>query len=309
MSEIDLNLLRVFDTLFELGNVTKAGARLGLTQSAVSHALARLRQSVGDPLFVRAPGGLQPTARAIEIAPGVREGLAQLRTALSPSAFDPATADRRFAIAAGSYFCALLIPKLLARARREAPGVSFRVQPLGGDLLVDLDEGAVDLALGAFTKVPRRLRLGTLFDEELVWIAAAGSPLVGRRLSQAEIAEQPRVVIAAGKSFETLRLLTSEGGLERRTITDTDDPPIETSGEPPVSVYDVVTALAVVGRTDCIAMVPKRFAMHDGERNAVAILDAPDSGHGIALTMLWHSKFEEDAGVRWLRELVADIVS
>src|SRR3546814_8209277 len=68
LSEIDLNLLRVFDTLFELGNVTKAGARLGLTQSAVSHALGRLRQSIGDPLFVRAPGGLQPTARAIEIA-------------------------------------------------------------------------------------------------------------------------------------------------------------------------------------------------------------------------------------------------
>ncbi len=308
MSEIDLNLLRVFDTLFELGNVTKAGARLGLTQSAVSHALGRLRTSIGDPLFVRAPGGLQPTARAIEIAPGVREGLAQLRTALSPSTFDPATAERRFTIAAGSYFCALLIPRLLARARRDAPGVSFRVQPLGGELLVDLDEGGVDLALGAFTKVPKRLRLGTLFHEELVWIAKADSPLVGRRLSQADIAEQPRVVIATGKSFETLRLLTSEGGLERRTITDTDDPPAETMGEPPVGVYDAMTALAVVGRTDCIAMVPKRFALQDGERHGIVILDAPDSGDGIALTMLWHSKFEEDAGVGWLRMVVADIV-
>ena len=308
MSDIDLNLLRVFDTLFELGNVTKAGARLGLTQSAVSHALGRLRQSVGDPLFVRAPGGLQPTARAIEIAPGVREGLAQFRTALSPSAFDPTTAERRFAIAAGSYFCALLIPKLLARARRSAPGVSFRVQPLGGDLLVDLDEGTVDLALGAFTKVPKRLRLGTLFHEELVWIAAGASPLVGRRLRQAEIAEQPRVVIATGKAFETLRLLTSEGGLERRTITDTGDPPIEASSEPPVSVYDVMTALAVVGRTDCIALVPKRFAQQDGDRHGVAILDVADSGDGVDLTMLWHSKFEEDAGVRWLREIVADLM-
>src|SRR3546814_2267624 len=80
-----------------------AGARLGLTQAAVSQALGRVRQSIGDPLFVRAPGGLQPTARAIEIAPGVRVGLSQLRTALSPSAFDPGTADRRFTIAAGSY--------------------------------------------------------------------------------------------------------------------------------------------------------------------------------------------------------------
>src|SRR3546814_444671 len=208
MSEIDLNLLRVFDTLFELGNVTKAGARLGLTQSAVSHALGRLRQSIGDPLFVRAPGGLQPTARAIEIAPGVRVGLSQLRTALSPSAFDPGTADRRFTIAAGSYFCALFIPGLLARARQIAPNVSFRIQPLGGDLLVDLDEGAIDLALGAFTKIPRRLWLEALFQEELVWIAAAGSPLAGRRLRQADLTGQPRVLIAAGNR-KSKRLNTS----------------------------------------------------------------------------------------------------
>ncbi|HVI97858.1 MAG TPA: LysR family transcriptional regulator [Sphingomonas sp.] len=309
MSEIDLNLLRVFDTLFELGNVTKAGARLGLTQSAVSHALGRLRQSIGDPLFVRAPGGLQPTARAIEIAPGVRVGLSQLRTALSPSAFDPGTADRRFTIAAGSYFCALLIPKLLARARETAPNVSFRVQPLGGDLLVDLDEGIVDVALGAFTKVPKRLRLGTLFHEELVWIAATGSPLAGRRLTQAELAEQPRVVIAAGKSFESLRLLTSEGGLERRTITDTGETSSGVADEPPASVYDAMTALAVVGRTDCIALVPKRFAQQDGERHGIVILDVPDSGDGIGLTMLWHSKFEEDDGVRWLREVISTLMA
>ncbi|MCM8730137.1 LysR family transcriptional regulator [Hephaestia sp. GCM10023244] len=308
MSEIDLNLLRVFDTLFELGNVTKAGARLGLTQSAVSHALGRLRQSVGDPLFVRAPGGLQPTARAIEIAPGVRMGLSQLRTALSPSAFDPGTAHRRFTIAAGSYFCALLIPRLLAHARQVAPHVSFRVQPLGGDLLVDLDEGAVDVALGAFTKIPKRLRVEPLFQEELVWIAAGRNALVGRRLTPADLAEQPRVVIATGKPFEALRLLTSEGGLERRTIIDTNDPPNGTTTEPPISVYDARTALAVVGRTDCIALVPKRFAQQDGARLGVAILDVPDSGDEIGLTTLWHSKFEEDAGVRWLRETISALI-
>ena len=83
MVELDLNLLRVFDTLFEMRSVTRAAGKLGLTQSAVSHALRRLRDALDDPVFVRAPGGLQPTARAIEIAPGVREGLAQLRGALN----------------------------------------------------------------------------------------------------------------------------------------------------------------------------------------------------------------------------------
>ena len=96
MVEVDLNLLRVFDTLYELRSVTRAASRLGLTQSAVSHALGRLRRAIDDPLFVRAPGGLQPTARAVEMAPGVREGLVQLRGALSPTLFDPASAVRRF---------------------------------------------------------------------------------------------------------------------------------------------------------------------------------------------------------------------
>src|SRR3546814_5499681 len=97
MNELDLNLLRIFDALIEQRSVTRTANRLGLTQSAISHALARLRQSIGDPLFVRVAGGLQPTARAIEIAPGIRQGLLQFRDALSPSLFDPATAKRRFA--------------------------------------------------------------------------------------------------------------------------------------------------------------------------------------------------------------------
>src|SRR3569623_925529 len=125
MANMDLNLLRVFDAIFEVRSVTRTAERLGLTQSAISHALGRLRQAFGDPLFVRHPTGLQPTARAIEIAPGIREGLAQLQQALAPSPFDPATANRRFRINAGAYFCALLVPELIARARKLAPGWSL----------------------------------------------------------------------------------------------------------------------------------------------------------------------------------------
>src|SRR3546814_4823836 len=101
-----------------------------------------------------------------------------LRTALSPSAFDPGTADRRFTIAAGSYFCALFIPGLLARARQIAPNVSFRIQPLGGDLLVDLDGGAIDLALGVSTKIPRRLRLERLEDHPSELLSLMRFPIV-----------------------------------------------------------------------------------------------------------------------------------
>src|SRR5882757_3816478 len=104
MMNIDLNLLRIFDILYDERNVTRAASRLFLTQSAVSHALARLRDVLGDPLFVRIPSGLQPTVRAHQLAPRLRVSLAEIRSAVAPSMFDPATTRRRFTISAGSYF-------------------------------------------------------------------------------------------------------------------------------------------------------------------------------------------------------------
>jgi len=107
---LDLNLLRIFVALLEEGSVTRAGARLGLTQSAVSHALNRLRYGLQDDLFVRGPSGMQPTARAREIAPRVRQGLAQLQAALAPADFTPTVTDRRFVVSAGPYPSSVLLP-------------------------------------------------------------------------------------------------------------------------------------------------------------------------------------------------------
>src|SRR5258707_11018628 len=114
----DLNLLRVFDVMLEERSVTRAGARLGLTQSAVSHALSRLRYVLNDDLFLRGPAGMQPTPRAVEMGPQVHAALNQLQAALAPSDFDPATSERRFAVVTGPYASATLPPpeqSLLAR--------------------------------------------------------------------------------------------------------------------------------------------------------------------------------------------------
>ena len=308
MVEVDLNLLRVFDTLYELRSVTRAASRLGLTQSAVSHALGRLRRAIDDPLFVRAPGGLQPTARAVEMAPGVREGLVQLRGALSPTLFDPASAVRRFTIAAGSYFCVLLVPELIARVRELAPGVMVRIQPLGPDLLSELDESSVDLALGAFTRIPSRLTSERLYREELVWIAAAGNPLARAPFDRDALARAPGLTIWVGRPFEALRAAVPEGVLERKVIAETGEAVAADIGEDSAAVYDALTAIAVVGRTDMVALVPRRFAERDDARHVV-ILDAPEESGGIDLMMLWHGKFDEDAGLAWLRGVIRDIVA
>src|SRR6059058_5507235 len=108
----DLNLLRIFDVVLEERSVTRAGARLGLTQSAVSHALNRLRYMLSDELFMRGPAGMQPTPRAVEMGPQVHAALNQLQAALAPSDFDPGTSDRRFAVVTGAYASAILAPPL-----------------------------------------------------------------------------------------------------------------------------------------------------------------------------------------------------
>ena len=117
---LDLNLLKVFEALLEEGGVSAAGHRLGLSQSAVSHALNRLRRRVGDPLFTRTSTGMQPTPRALELGAQVAQALAQLQAALEPPLFD-ASAPRRFTLSASGYLCTVLAPDILARLQATAP--------------------------------------------------------------------------------------------------------------------------------------------------------------------------------------------
>ena len=307
MSEPDLNLLAVFDALFELRSVTRTAARLNLTQSAVSHALRRLRNALDDPLFVRAPGGLQPTMRASEMAPGIRQGLTQLRGALAPSVFVPESARRTFTIAAGSYVSALLVPELIARARIDAPGVRLRIVPVEPGLLIDLDNTAVDLAIGVFDTVPTRLTATPLFHEQLVWIIAAHHPLADAGLDAERLAALPHVTIRASRPFEPSRALFADGELESRSVNEiaAANSPID----PDVAVYDSVTAAAIVARTDLVALVPRRVAKRAAADGNVRILDATPGRDGIALAMLWHSKFDGDAGLAWLRGLLLDLAA
>src|SRR5258705_4164137 len=137
--EVDLNLLRVFDVLYEECNVTRAAARLFLTQSAVSHALARLRDVLADPLFLRVPTGLQPTLRAHPLSSRLPLALAEIRSVVAVPVFDPATTSRRFTISASSYFSSLTA-RLIALARKSAPGISLQIVNTGAKLTQALDQ-------------------------------------------------------------------------------------------------------------------------------------------------------------------------
>ena len=304
MSDPDLNLLRVFDTLIELRSVTRAAERLGLTQSAVSHALGRLRLALDDPLFLRSASGLQPTKRAEEIAPGIREGLRQLRGALATPVFDPAKAVRRFTIAAGAYFCNLLIPTLVERLRRAAPGVTVHIVPITETLVSSLDRGTIDLALAGYVTLPKRFVEEALFVEQMVWVAAADNPLSRSAFDPAAIAHAPRVVLSVGHSMdvsptEVIDALHAQHFLSR--------PPGVPSYAPTGdahTVYDSQTAIEVVARTNMIALVPQRIAVRAKERMAITILNSGNRVHSFDISMFWHSKHKADTGLAWLREIV-----
>src|SRR3982751_3398197 len=167
---LDLNLLRVFDVLLEERSATRAGARLGLTQSAVSHSLNRLRYVLDDELFVRGPAGMQPTPRAVEMGPQVHAALNQLQAALSPADFDPATSERRFSVVAGPYASAILAPPVVNRLADTAPHVDLFIAELALDVLERIDARRIDFMIGGVLTAPERFAFETILTEELAWV-------------------------------------------------------------------------------------------------------------------------------------------
>lgn len=293
--DMDLNLLRVFDTLIELRSVTRAADRLGVTQSAVSHALGRLRHALDDPLFVRGAQGLQPTPRASEMAPGVREGLRQINQTLSHPQFAPRDAGRRFTLAAGTYFCTLLIPALVERARKEAPAISFRIVPVSEQLPAALDRGDVDLAFGTFARAPGRFVIEPLFDDEMVWIAARNGAEAGRPFDAEEMATRPRVAIAALGPFDAAPASTGDDRLASGYVGS-----VSALDEATV-VYDSQTAIALVAATDMVALVPRRIVERTSDS---VVVIGPGSERPLSISTLWHARQRADPTFEWLRSLI-----
>src|SRR5262249_15978735 len=196
-NSLDLNLLRVFDALIEERSVTRAGERLGLSQSAISHALNRLRYVLNDELFVRMPDGMRPTVRAAEIAPRLREGLLQLQLALGPAEFDPARTERRFTIACTEYAGTILIPALIARLRALAPNAELSIRPSNMGVAESLLAGRVDLAIGSFRRVPEPFVYEPLFRETRVWVLSADHPAARDELTLRRLAPPAQLIVPA----------------------------------------------------------------------------------------------------------------
>jgi DNA-binding transcriptional LysR family regulator len=307
---LDLNLLRIFDALADEKSVTRAGRRLGLTQSAVSHALNRLRFALDDELFVRGPDGMNPTARAAEIRPQLRRALDQLQAALNPGDFIPAETRRRFSIAAPSAVGTLLLPHVIARMREEAPHAELRVQRVGSDVAEALESGRIDLAVGGFGRVSAGFVKETLFEERMVWVMRRDHPSARAPLTIECLCDLPLLMLSAVEVGEAVDGRMAGGGVERRVVWD-DGAWERALGDcikrgVVVTIDDAQAALSIVGVTDMAALAPRRLATTWAEVYGLALLDPPYESRPITLDLLWRADQGERPAITWLCGLLRD---
>jgi DNA-binding transcriptional LysR family regulator len=312
INTVDLNLLRVFDALLEEGSVTRAGVRLGLSQSAVSHSLNRLRDLMQDELFIRSQSGVRPTARAAEIGPEVHAALRQLQAALSVRAFDPAVTERRFTIMAGSFSSAVLIPLLVARMAEQAPRAELVIAEGSTDIMEQLDSRRVDFVVGSIESAPERIQSDVLLRETLVWVVRTGHPLTRGKLTLERLVQTPHVAIRRRRpdpdtrhaqplvmraSWEDLGAFENElreHGLKRRIG---------------VTVPDAYSALAVTRRSDMAALIPRRLAEMSAQSGFLAMVRPPYKSPTVELNLLCLRERMAEPAQAWMHSLLTDIAS
>jgi DNA-binding transcriptional LysR family regulator len=306
----DLNLLRVFDAIMEERSVLRASQKVFLSQSAVSHSLARLRELLDDELFVRTTTGMQPTARAIAMAPLVRDALRSLESAIDSPAFEPATSSRRFTIAANDFTAMVIAPDLLRILKAEAPSVDLAIKPVTRiDLAEQLDLGRIDLALGTFAGLPDRFRSQPLFEFDDVLIASKALKLGALTLDA--LARLPIVVVSFGGEQEgAINGFLSERGLARRSEM-YDRAAFETAfagtPAPPRIAVTLPHFLAMPAFLECgthAAIVPRPLGRSFARSLPIAVHELPYPTARLAVASLWHERYDGDGAQTWLHDIV-----
>lgn len=290
---IDLNLVLALDALLAERHVTRAAARLGLTQSAASHALGRLRELIGDPLLVRGPRGVMvPTPRAEVLAPQIHRVLGDLAGVLRGEAFDPATAKHTFRIGASDYVELVLLPPLVERLSRLAPhcDVWIHAHQTHGD--EELAAGALDLVIGP----PRGTARGAgcyervLFEESFSCIMRAGHPYAGARMTLARYCAAAHLLVAPRSqpgSFVDDAL--AELGKSRRIA---------------LAVPHFLVVPHIIAASDLVATLANRVAALFVDSLALAMVTPPVQIPKFQMALAWHERNHHDAPHRWLREQI-----
>lgn len=293
ISNFDLNLLRVLDTLLRERNVSRAAERLSLSQPAVSNALNRLRELLDDPLLVRVGRTMQPTPRALSLEAPIRDALQQIEHTLNAGDFfDPATSRQRFVIAVTDYVELICMPTLMARLASVAPGIQLAIKYLTPSLPAEaLDHGELDLVLGRFVDVPTRFHTRHWASETLQVAVRKGHRLIGEALDL--------------PAFLRLRHLWVHGGQTRGMV----DQWLEAEGLERDLVYttpNYLQAAHIVANSDLAAVLPTQLARHFAELLPLQLFDLPFDLGAFRLDIVSVAHRDRDTALQWLiGEIVA----
>jgi DNA-binding transcriptional LysR family regulator len=292
----DLNLLVVFDAIMQEKTLTRAGQRLGMSQPAVSHALARLRHTLKDELFVRTPDGMCPTPRAERMAKPARAALHELQVTLEADEFDASEASRSFTVATNNVAARAVIPILVRRMAKLAPSVVLDVRPIGAPNVLDqLDGGEIELALTTLIDGGDRFKCVGLLDDEYAVLLWNMHPMAGQsQMSIEEFAALPHIeVTSTDDDTHFIDDILAENGLARLIAAK-------------LPLHSLVSAL--VG-SQALAVVPRRVAVDLVAVCPLTTLPLPFPSPRVALSMIWHRRLDNHPAHRWLRGTLRDAVA
>jgi DNA-binding transcriptional LysR family regulator len=298
LSRTDLNLLVLFAVVLQERHVGRAAERLNLTPSAVSHGLGRLRRLLGDPLFIRTPKGVVPSARALELEAPISEILARVRSVVATAdPFDPSRSMRRFRIGAPDGASAVFMPPLLTQLRECAPGIAISIRqllPAPGETsperawrsaFADLDARAMDIAVIPSGNVPARFYARVLYEEDFVVAVRAGHPLAADPTLERYCAMQHLVVSLTGDPHGFVDQILADRGRSRRVA---------------VTVPNFAFALSVIAETDLVSALPRRLVAMHAARFGVVALEPPLPLTHFRLHAVAPKPAMLDAGLAWL---------
>ena len=301
---LDLNLLRVFDAVMQERNLTRAAERLAMTQPAVSNAMRRLREGLGDELVIRAGYGVEPTPKALALWPAIRDALSQLRHTLVPDVFDPATADNQFVLAMADATATELIPELINTLNAEAPGVRVRVLPLNTrDPRELLRSQQIDLAIGYFPGVSAELSAPhlqdskalflseRLYDGRYVAVMRKSHPLAANsELSLDDFCAARHLLVSfSGRPYGFVDEALSAIGRSRRVV---------------MTVNQFFTAGQAVAKADLLTVLPEDFVTATGVSDRLVVREIPLPMPTVHIDALWHHDSNDVPAQTWLRQQI-----
>jgi len=305
LSRIDLNLLVLFEIVFQERHVGRSAERLHLSPSAISHGLGRLRTLLGDPLFLKTPKGVVPTERALQLAPSVAEVLARIRGVISTAApFDPRHSTRRFVIGAPDGISSVVLPPLLETLREAAPGVDVGIRqllPVQGftvphlawrDALKELEDRTMDIAIIPFDDIPVRFHKQKLYEEEFVIAVRKGHSFQRNPTLKRYCDMEHLVVSHTGDVSGFVDVELAKRGLTRRVA---------------LTVPNFIFALSVLADTEMVSAVPGRFIEIHGARFDVVAIQAPLPLPSFSINVVLPKVAMMDAGLAWLVRLLGQL--